>query len=148
MTTQLTTTTDPLMPIGPNALDQVIWQATDNMGEYYTITFTNNTNHTVYPFLQTTNDAEKCSSKNGDHYACSNYDPNDPTKSPGSIYDPIDPWNEDYRGYIGYTGTDGINYLGIPAGKTVTITVPLVFWDACRIYVASDSTYFISPPGT
>jgi hypothetical protein len=105
----------------------------------YTLTFTNNTDHTVYPFLFATNDAEQCSTEDSNHnYACSGY-AKDPADNPGSIYDPIDPYKNDYRGYIGYTGEDGHNYLGLPAGETVVIPVPLAFWDASRIFVATDS---------
>lgn len=148
MTTQLMTSTDPLMPENStNDLNQVIWQGDKNMPTY-TITLINNTNHTVYPFLYTTNDAAACSTKDfNNNYVCSNY-ANDPANNPGSIYDPKDPYLHDYRGYIGYTGQDGKNYLGLPTGQTATITVPLVFWDAARIFVTSDSTYLIPPPGT
>jgi len=128
MTTQsVRASSDLTMPTDNNPSDdpnKVVWMSDTNLtppGK--TITFTNNTDHTVYPFLASANNAAQCSSDLGS----------------GSIYDPKDPWNEDYRGYIGYTGQDGNNYLGLPSGQTVTVPVPLVFWDAGRIYIASDS---------
>ena len=37
--------------------------------------------------------------------------------------------NEEYRGYIGYTD-GGKKYLGLQANSSITIDVPLVFWDS------------------
>src|SRR5262249_2847537 len=54
--------------------------------------------------------------------------------------DPADPLNQEYRGYIGYTDpVTGQVYVGLLVGQSITIQVPLVFWDAVRIYIASDA---------
>src|SRR5262245_1568040 len=79
------------------------------------ITFTNNSTdkQTIYPFL---------------------YSPNVEQK-----YDPIDPNNEEYRLYVGYTQGNQ-NYLGLPYKHSITITVPLVFWNGARADIATDGT--------
>ncbi len=137
-----TTSSNPLMPSSTvDSFSEVMFNGNEEVGPVpvYTLTFTNNTDHTVYPFLFATNDAEQCSTQDSKgNYACSGY-AHDPANNPGCIYDPIDPYNNDYRGYIGYTGEDDHNYLGLPAGETVVIPVPLAFWDAGRIFVATDS---------
>ena len=86
------------------------------------LTITNNSNNhdTIYPFL---------------------YDSNSTPK-----YDPMDVANDEYRLYIGYD--DNGNYvLGLPYGKTVTFSVPLVFWNAGRADLATDGPHLIPEPG-
>ena len=80
------------------------------------ITITNNESHTIYPIL---------------------YDPNTGKSTTGNYYDPIDMHNQEYRGYIGYTA-NGHDYLGLQAHHSVTIDVPLVFWDSGRAALATD----------
>jgi hypothetical protein len=126
MTTQTVSTIgDPTMPAENNPSgdpNKVVWMGEGNLKPpAKTLTLINNSDHTVYPFLASANNAAQSGT--------------------GSIYDPKDSWNQDYRGYIGYTGQDGKNYLGLPAGQTITVPVPLVFWDAGRIYIATDSAY-------
>jgi len=86
------------------------------------VTFTNNSNNhqTIYPFL---------------------YSPNN-----NKIYDPIDKPNDEYRLYIGYED-DGKYILGLPYGKTITVDVPLVFWNGGRADIATDSNYVLPQPG-
>lgn len=86
-----------------------------------TITFTNNAGDksTIYPFL---------------------YSPNTE-----QLYDPIDTNNEEYRLYVGYND-NGKETLGLPYGKSITITVPLVFWNGARAAVATDGTNLIPEP--
>ncbi len=89
-----------------------------------TVTITNNSpDQVVYPFLL---DANSGQTDLGAKY------PGTPT------YDPYDNYNQQYRGYIGYVGTDGKNYLGLLPGQTITVNVPLVFWDGGRIDIATD----------
>lgn len=86
------------------------------------VSFTNKSNNkkTIYPFL---------------------YSPNNER-----IYDPIDSANDEYRLYIGYE--DGGKYvLGLPYGKTVTIEVPLVFWNGGRADIATDGPHLLPQPG-
>lgn len=87
-------------------------------------TFTNNgadntTKQTIYPFL---------------------YSPNTEQK-----YDPIDTNNEEYRIYIGYQ-QNGQYLLGLPFGDTITINVPLVFWNGGRADIATDGANLIPQP--
>ncbi len=86
------------------------------------VTFTNNSNNheTIYPFI---------------------YSPNN-----NPIYDPIDKPNDEYRLYIGYQN-DGKYILGLPYGKTITVDVPLVFWNGGRADIATDSKYLLPQPG-
>ena len=85
------------------------------------VTFTNNSNNheTIYPFL---------------------YSPNN-----NQIYDPIDTANDEYRLYIGYQN-NGKFILGLPYGKTITIDVPLVFWNGGRADIATDGVDLIPQP--
>ncbi|WP_165251234.1 hypothetical protein [Paludisphaera soli] len=80
------------------------------------ITIYNNSAQTMYPFL---------------------YGPNTGQSTAGGYYDPIDDHNEEYRGYIGYAQA-GVNYLGLLPGQSITVNVPLVFWDSGRAAVATD----------
>jgi hypothetical protein len=83
------------------------------------VTFTNKSNNheTIYPFL---------------------YSPNNE-----QIYDPIDTANDEYRLYIGYENNAGDFVLGLPYGKTITIDVPLVFWNGGRADIATDGADFL-----
>src|SRR5262245_17457441 len=86
------------------------------------LTFTNNSTdkQTIYPFL---------------------YSPND-----GVIYDPIDNFKDEYREYVGYT-EGGKTFLGVPYGASITINVPLVFWNGSRADIAVSGTDLIPQPG-
>lgn len=94
-----------------------------------TITITNTTDRTIFPILESANSNVVTTDNNGN-------------KGLG-LYDPYDPVNLEYRAYIGYVGNDGQYYLGLRKGETVTIPVPLVFWDAGRILIASDGSNLI-----
>ncbi len=90
-------------------------------GQYAkTITITNNSPDTIYPFLEGENSRA----------AVGPY-------SETAAFDPYDPVNQEYRGYIGYTD-GGVSYLGLPSQATITVTVPLVFWDSGRFIVSTD----------
>ncbi len=82
-----------------------------------TITLINNTGDTVYPIIRAAN---------------SNAAPGG-----GALYDPHDPLNEEYRGYIGYVKNKK-NYFGLPPSEKITVTIPLVFWDAGRVHIATN----------
>lgn len=102
----------------PNDPNKVVWLGDSSLQPpVKTITFTNNTDNTVYPFFVAANS--------------------------NSMYDTQDPSTKNYRGYIGFTW-NGSNYLGLPAGQTIIVTVPIVFWDSGRIYVASNNTDLIN----
>lgn len=93
-----------------------------------TVTITNNSTKVVYPFFY---DANSGQSPKGHDF-------------PGmGSYDPYDPYNQGYRGYIGYTGSEGKEYFGLLPGQTITVPVPLVFWDSGRLYIATDSADFL-----
>jgi hypothetical protein len=119
----------PLMP-GPtvDCASDVLWY--DQSAQLKTITLTNNSEQTVYPILQGAN--SRTTAADDAWYGT-------------PVFDPHDNLNNEYRGYIGYS-LDGNNYLGLPAHQSITINVPLVFWDGGRINVATDSTY-LTPPG-
>lgn len=108
----------PLNPAGkPNI------QAPDKVGAAKTITIKNNsTTDTIYPFLR------------GGNFG------SDPNSTSGKLYDPQDLTNHEFRQYVGYSTTNGTNYLGLPAGASITIQVPLVLWDGLNLYIATDGT--------
>ena len=92
-----------------------------------TLRITNNTAETVYPIMR---------------------DPNSNTV-PGNagvgLYDPYDPPNMEYRGYIGYK-QGGKYYFGLKAGESILVSVPLVFWNGARIGIGTDGQY-LTPTG-
>jgi hypothetical protein len=85
------------------------------------ITLYNNTKQTIYPFL---------------------YDPNTGQSKDGGYYDPFDGHDQEYRGYIGYK-VGNTDYLGLQPGHSITIDVPLVFWDSGRAAIATDPAGFL-----
>ena len=90
-----------------------------------TLRITNNTTQTVYPIMR---------------------DPNSITiseTSPVGLYDPYDPSNQEYRGYIGYED-GGKYYFGLKKGHSILVSIPLVFWNGARIGVGTDGQYLIS----
>jgi hypothetical protein len=56
-----------------------------------------------------------------------------------SLYDPLDSYNQSYRGYIGEfnPATQQVEF-GLQPGHQVTVQVPLVFWDGGRLFLASN----------
>ena len=121
--------TAPVMP-GPftgNLID-VLFTSDAVVALKKELTLTNNGTRTVYPFLRDVNDGFYQGNVT-DNWA---YDSQ-----------PQDPHNQEYRGYVGYyDATNNNYYFGLQPGASVTINVPLVFWDGARIGVATDPTYF------
>jgi hypothetical protein len=91
-----------------------------------TFTFQNPTGQTIYPFLRDANTGIGAGAG-----------------GKGTPYDPQDPQNQEFRLYLGYE-QGGKDYLGLPAYSSITIRVPLVFWDAENIYTATDGTNLLS----
>lgn len=96
-------------------------------GAMKTITFTNYSPNTAYPFLRTANGGQ---------------DPNDSTKNgpQQGFYDPQDLQNKEFREYLGYS-KGGKDYLGVPPGATIKFQVPLVLWDGDNLSLVEDGTY-------
>lgn len=131
--------TDPLMPAGadgvqpfdpnPAAPDSLtrrfLTYGVDSDGTTVppkTLRITNNTGQTVYPIMR---------------------DPNSNTIKGSEtigLYDPYDPANKEYRGYIGYE-EGGKYYFGLKKGESILVSVPLVFWNGARIGVGTDGKY-------
>jgi hypothetical protein len=96
------------------------------------LTITNNsTTDTIYPFLRDANSRTAL--------------PGDPAPSPNytgtGMFDPYDPLNHEYRGYIGYTqqmNGKTVAYMGLLPGHSITVNVPLAFWDGGRIFITTD----------
>jgi hypothetical protein len=114
-------TSTPLMPANTVASESAVFYNSSSV-PLKEITLTNNSSQTVYPILE---------DENGQ-----------PAPGGVSLYDPFDPLNQEFRGYVGYT-LNGQNYLGLPAGQQITIAVPLVFWNAGRIQIATDGSNLI-----
>ena len=94
-----------------------------------TFTLYNSSNLTIYPILE---DANASAAKD---------------KTTG-LYDPYDPLNQEFRGYIGYKDPKtGKFYLGLRPGETFTFQVPLVFWDGGRMHITTDAHYLLTPTG-
>lgn len=119
--------TDPLMPTGttfdpnpaaPNSpTNQVLVYGSDKDGSAVpmkTLRITNNTPNTVYPIMRDQNATVLADKAVG-------------------LYDPYDTPKREYRGYIGYQGTDKKYYFGLKRNQTILVNIPLVFWDAARM---------------
>jgi hypothetical protein len=107
-------------PLNPSGKANI--PAPDKVGAAKTITLINNSADTIFPFLRGGNFGE------------------DPNSTSGSLYDPQDLTNHEFRQYVGYARPDGSQYLGLPSGASITIQVPLVLWDGNNLYIASDGT--------
>lgn len=99
-----------------------------------TILIRNNGTKTVYPLMRGVNNTPW---------------PKDKTKG---LYDPFDPCNIEYRGYIGYA-TDPLipsrksyNY-GLRPNQSIKVRVPLSCWDGGRMHILTESEYLV-PTGT
>lgn len=90
-----------------------------------TLRITNNTAGTVYPIMRDPN---------------SNILASNPAVG---LYDPYDPPNKEYRGYIGYE-QGGQYYFGLKKGQSILVSLPLVFWNGARIGIGTDGKY-LSP---
>lgn len=90
-----------------------------------TLRITNNTTQTVYPIMRDPN---------------SNVLDSNPAVG---LYDPYDPPNKEYRGYIGYK-ENGKYYFGLKPGQSILVPLPLVFWNGARIGIGTDGRYLIS----
>ena len=89
-----------------------------------TITITNSSDRVMFAFLEAENTHQAVAGPTADYTGTASYDP-------------FDPLNHEYRGYVGTTdGAD--DYAGIPPHSSVTVTVPLAFWDSGRINISAD----------
>ncbi len=116
-----------------SARDDVMTFSIPGIGEINKVspkmmTFTNTTDRTIYPILEGVN-SNVVTDKNSPNFGL-------------GLYNPYDPVEREYRGYVGYI-ENGEYYLGLRPGETVTIYVPLVFWDSGRILIASDGANLI-----
>jgi hypothetical protein len=84
-----------------------------------TITIHNNTNQTLFPFVEDVNIGQNPNNNN-------------------AYYDPNDTPNIEYRLYAGYVA-GGKNFLGIKPNASITLTLPMVFWNAGTIQVVADT---------
>ena len=92
-----------------------------------TLRITNNTAGTVYPIMRDPN---------------SNILKSNPAVG---LYDPYDPPDKEYRGYIGYK-EGGKFYLGLKRNQSILVSLPLVFWNGARIGIGTDGQY-LTPSG-
>ena len=92
-----------------------------------TLRITNNTTDTVYPIIRDPN---------------SNILVSDPAVG---LYDPYDPPNKEYRGYIGYE-KGGKYYFGLKRNESILVSLPLVFWNGARVGIGTDGQ-FLAPAG-
>jgi hypothetical protein len=100
-----------------------------------TIVIYNNSNSTVFPILEGENSATAVQDPNNTPNVLPTYDQSETGIRPNNKYG----WNEEYRAYVGYTGTDGVNYLGLPPHTSVTVPVPMAIWDSGRLNIVEDS---------
>ena len=116
------------MPDGPDSLNRVFFvgNADYPAPPLKTITLYNNTERMIYPVLENANAAR---------------DPNIKDKDV-SLYDPQDPFNNEYRGYVGFADDQGEVWLGLRPGERVDIQVPLVFWNAGTIQILTSGDIF------
>jgi hypothetical protein len=118
-------------PAGPSSPTRLFLtygvDADGNAVPLKTLRITNNTTGTVYPIMRDPN---------------SNILKSNPAVG---LYDPYDPPNKEYRGYIGYK--DGTKYyFGLKSGQSILVSLPLVFWNGARIGIGTDGKY-LTPAG-
>jgi hypothetical protein len=111
-------------PLNPSGLNNV--PSPQMAGAAKWITITNNSAGMIYPFLRGGNFGQ------------------DPNSTGGTFYDPQDLTNREFRQYVGYAKADGSQYLGLPAGASITLQVPLVLWDGNNLYLATAGEYLTS----
>lgn len=138
---------DPLVPTGSTtALSNIFWHGGTPLNDQSpfqnvaappvkTITIQNNsTDLTIYPFLRDANTGQR-----EDDNVKRPYDPQDNNGGPDSK-NPGELKGEEFRAYIGYHDTaTNSNRIGLLPGASITIQVPLVFWDGANIYFATES---------
>jgi hypothetical protein len=110
----------PLPANTVGSVDQVLYNGVS--GTYAkTFKITNNSpTQTIYAFLEGSITRQASSPYDGT-----------------SAFDPFDASSQEYRGYVGYTvGTN--DYAGLPPLTSITVTVPLAFWDSGRILFSTD----------
>ncbi len=88
-------------------------------GAAKTITITNSSSSTIYPFLRGQNNGTDPHSNN-------------------QYYDPQDIHGHEFREYIGYSLPSGKTFFGLPSGASITIQVPLALWDGDNLFIATD----------
>ncbi|MFO1460687.1 MAG: hypothetical protein U1G08_14940 [Verrucomicrobiota bacterium] len=136
---ELTYPMPPGTPFDPNPtnpqqslIQKLLMYAVDTDGNAIpvkTLTIQNNSSVTVYPLL-----------RDGNNSATTN-------NPPVGLYDPYDPINVEYRGYVGFQDTDGTYNFGLPPGQSITVRIPLVFWDGARMGLVTDGRYLTPAAG-
>jgi hypothetical protein len=97
-----------------------------------TITIDNNTTKTLFPFIEDTNTGVN-------PLLNQLYDPNDYPYVPNPNGMTT---GQEYRIYAGYqkvVNGNVKNFLGLPANSSITLTLPMVFWNAGTIQVVGDT---------
>jgi hypothetical protein len=110
---------------GVTKLDQVMYNGVTGTDQK-TLTITNDSSQTIYPFLRGQNSNQGVA----------------PYQGTGE-YDPYDPSTQDYRGYVGYHDATG-DHAGVAPHTSITFTVPMVFWDSGRLFFTTDGTDLLS----
>ena len=100
-----------------------------------TIVIYNNSDSTVFPILEGENSATPVTDPGSKSNVLPTYDHRERGIRPNNKFG----WNEEYRAYVGYTGTDGIDYLGLPPHMSVTVPVPMAIWDSGRLQIVEDT---------
>lgn len=120
-------------PDAPNsAISKILTYTIDadnNTVPLKTLKITNNTDFTVFPMMRDGNEAAISAGGVG-------------------LYDPYDDIKTEYRGYIGYKAADGRYYFGLQKGQTITIKIPLVFWNGARMSIITNGQYLTPASGT
>ena len=108
------------------------------------ITIYNNSTSFIFPILEGENSATQVKNPNNYSNVLPTYDHSETGISPNNQY----AWNEEFRLYVGYTGTDGKNYFGVQPLSYVTVPVPMAIWDSGRMQLVQDTdstrSFFLS----
>lgn len=131
MPTGTTGPTDPSKPYpmdtnpGPTSLTGKVLFWNKDVVPLKTLTIVNNTDQMIYPIMRDDNSKLVGSGTTGPKVG---------------LYDPYDDPQKEYRGYIGYQDS-GTCYFGLKPSQTITLRIPLVFWNAARIGIGTDGQY-------
>ncbi len=112
-----------------NSVTAVLYVTQKMLSLNKTITLVNNSTQEVFPFIEGENTGQYVAGNANTYY--------DPPSVTG------DAANQEYRAYIGYKdAANGSYYFGLTPNSSITINVPLVFWDSARIHFATSALLF------
>jgi Cu/Ag efflux protein CusF len=95
-----------------------------------TLRITNNAGYTVYPIIRARNSTLVTDGNGKD------------LEPKIGVYDPFDPADVEFRGFIGYQVGEKFFY-GLKPSESIEVTLPVVFWNAGRMGIEAGGEYLL-----